>query len=135
MTVVEYLMNHIFTEIRPSSVHGVGTFACRDINKGEKIFKTWDGETKIYELDRKLFKLLPDYVQKLILKDIDDNPKLNIVKFRLYSDSYFNLTNPLAFCNTKESDGNIDSLTSIVKKDIKKGEEIFGNYKLKNLDN
>ena len=30
-------MNHIFTEIRPSTVHGVGTFACKDIKKGEEL--------------------------------------------------------------------------------------------------
>lgn len=131
MKPIEYLMNHIFTEIRPSSVHGVGTFACKDISKGEKVFEIWPNETQMYEMDRNHFKLLPEYVQRLILKDIDDIPTNNTVKVKLYKDCYFNLANPLAFCNTKEYNGNINSLTSVVRKDIKKGEELFGNYLLK----
>lgn len=131
MKLIEYLMNHIFTEIRPSTVHGVGTFACKDIKKGEMLFKPWPNDTQIFEINRTHFNLLPDYVQRLILKDIGNIPKNDIVKVKLYKDSYFNIANPMAFCNTKESNGNIDSLTSIAKKDIKKGEEIFGNYILR----
>lgn len=131
MKPIEYLMNHIFTEIKPSTIHGVGTFACKDIKKGEMLFKPWPNDTQMFEINRTHFHLLPDYVQRLILKDIDDIPENDTIKVRLYKDSYFNLANPLAFCNTKESNGNIDSLTSIAKKDIKKGEEIFGNYILK----
>ena len=41
MEVIEYLKNHIRTDLKPSPIHGIGTFALRDIEIGEPIFYLW----------------------------------------------------------------------------------------------
>ena len=54
------------------------------------------------------------------------------VMIEVHKDGYFNLTNPFAYMNTAEENGNVDSATGIALKDIKAGEELMGTYKLEN---
>ena len=50
MEVIEYLKNHIRTDLAPSPIHGIGTFALRDIEIGEPIFYLWGGDTRVYTI-------------------------------------------------------------------------------------
>ena len=52
MKIIEYLTNHIKTDLAPSPIHGIGTFALRDIEVGEPVFYLWPKESRIYTLDK-----------------------------------------------------------------------------------
>ena len=71
-------------------------------------------------------------ILNVLFNYIDNNLENDTVQIKLYKDSYFNLSNPHAFCNTLENEGNYNTYTSITTRDIKEGEEIFGTYILKN---
>jgi hypothetical protein len=131
MEPVDYLTNHIKTEIKPSPTHGIGTFALRDLEVGETLFERWKGDTKIYTMDKSKFKRLPDYLRRIIKKSYVQDNSYPVIWFRLFRDCYFDLANPIIYTNTLEEDGNFDSITKTVIKPIKKGEEVFGTYNLK----
>jgi SET domain-containing protein len=130
MEVLEYLKNHVKTEIAPSPIHGIGTFALTDIEVGESVFMLWPNESRVYTIEKNEFSELPDYSKKMILKSYLNKPEYPVVWFRLFKDSYFNLANPLVYTNTAEENANFDSVKRIAIKPIKAGEEILGNYKL-----
>lgn len=127
-----YLNEHLKTDIASSTTHGIGTFALRDLSVGEDVFIRWNGETKAYVVSEDEFNMLPDTSKFLILKSYENRNEYPFIWFRLFKDSYFNLSNPWAYVNTKEEDGNVDSVTKKVIKPIKQGEEIFGTYNLEN---
>lgn len=133
MEVLDYLRNCIKTDIAPSPIHGIGTFALRDMEVGEEVFIKWDGDTRVHTLTYSEFDTLPFYTQKLILKSYENKRnEYPVIWFRLFKGSYFNLSNPWAYTNTAEENGNVDSEKRIVIKPIKAGNEILGTYKLKN---
>jgi hypothetical protein len=132
MDVYDYLSNHIITDIAPSPIHGIGTFALRDLEVGEQLFNVWKNESRIYTLEPDEFKTLPNYVKRMILKSYENKPEYPVFWFRLFQDCYFNLANPIVYTNTKEENGNFDSITKKVIKPIKAGEEILGTYNLQN---
>jgi hypothetical protein len=132
MGVYDYLSNHIVTNIAPSPLHGIGTFALRDLEIGESLFKVWEGQSRIYTLDKGEFNDLPDYVKMMILKSYENKPNYPMIWFRLFNECYFNLANPITFTNTAEENGNFDSVARKVIKPIKAGEEILGTYNLQN---
>lgn len=130
MTPFHFLKNHIYSYLAPSSVHGLGLFALRDINKGVDIFRKWDGETNIYSIKFREAKLLPKDTLQLVLRSfasniVDDESEVN---FRLINGVHFLLSEPLCFLNTAYENGNIDSTNGIAIRDIKRGEELLGNY-------
>jgi hypothetical protein len=120
------------TDIAPSSTHGIGTFALRDLNVGEDVFTKWYGESKPYIVSSDEFSILPEPSKFLVLKSYYNKKDYSFIWFRLYNDSYFNLSNPWAYVNTKETYGNVDSVTQKVIKPIKQGEELIGTYNLEN---
>ena len=133
MDTFTYLNSCIKTDIAPSPIHGIGTFALRDIKAGESLFERWDGETTTYTLTHSEFEQLPIYVKRIIIKSYENKRgEYPFVWFKLYNDGYFNLSNPWAYTNTAEINGNVDSEKRIVIKPIKAGEEILGTYTLKN---
>lgn len=133
MEVLDYLQNCIKTDIAPSPIHGIGTFALRDMEVGEPVFIRWTGDTRVHTLTFEEFDSLPIYTQKLILKSYENKRnEFPVIWFRLFKGSYFNLSNPWAYTNTAEENGNVDSVKRIVVKPIKAGEEILGTYKLSN---
>jgi len=132
MDVYDYLSNHITTDIAPSPIHGIGTFALRDLEVGEKLFNVWNGESRIYTMEKREFDYLPDYVKRMVIKSYENKPEYPVIWFRLFKDCYFNLANPIVYTNTAEKDGNFDSVTKKVIKPIKAGEEILGTYNLEN---
>ena len=130
MNVLEYISNSIKSCAKPSKIHGIGLFALTDIEKGEEVFPKWEGKTGWYSVKLKLAKKLPEDVLFYILRSfasdiIDDNSN---VRFMLTKDCNFLFSNPIAFVNTKGILGNIDSLTGLAIRNIKKGEEILGTY-------
>lgn len=127
-----YLNEHLKTDIASSTIHGIGTFALRDLSVGEDVFIRWNGETNVYVISEDEFNTLSDTSKFLILKSYENRNEYPFIWFRLFKDSYFNLSNPWAYVNTKEEDGNVDSVTKKVIKPIKKGEELFGTYNLEN---
>jgi len=86
----------------------------------------------VYILPKDEFNTLSESSKFLVLKSYENKEQYPYIWFRLFRDSYFNLSNPWAYVNTKETDGNVDSVTKKVIKPIKQGEELFGTYNLKN---
>jgi hypothetical protein len=133
MTPFENLTDCITTDTGISTIHGVGTFAVRDIKEGEKLFPRWKGDTGLFVLSNEEFSLLPEHSQRLVLKSYEsERDKYPFVWFRLYKDCYFNLANPWVYVNTLEGKGNIDHVNRTASRFIKAGEEIIGTYKLNN---
>ena len=132
MNEFDYLRDCIKTDIGPSPIHGIGTFALRDIKRGESLFERWEGDTSTYTLSHSQFEQLPDYVMGLILKSYENlTGKYPFIWFKLYKDGYFNLSNPLAYTNTLGiENANFSSHKKIALKDIKVGEELVGTYDL-----
>lgn len=133
MEPFEYLRDCIITDIAPSKVHGIGTIALRNIERGEELFKLWEGDTGVYTILPSQFDNLPKYVQIMILKSFENHrDTYDFIWFRLIKDTYFTLANPMVFTNTKEINGNFSSQTKTVLNEIKEGDELFGTYNLKN---
>lgn len=130
MDVLDYLKNHIKTDIGISPIHGIGTFALRDMEPGELVFRAWLDDSRVYTISREEFEELPNHSKQMILKGYENRPNYPVVWFRLYKDCYWNLANPWAFTNTAGKDGNIDSHKRVVLKPIKAGEELLGTYDL-----
>jgi len=103
MEPFEYLRDCIITDIAPSKVHGIGTIALRNIERGEELFKLWEGDTGVYTILPSQFDNLPKYVQIMILKSFENHrDTYDFIWFRLIKDTYFTLANPMVFTNTKE---------------------------------
>ena len=132
MDVYGYLSNHITTDIAPSPIHGIGTFALRDLEVGESLFEKWEGPSRIYTLEKEEFESLPNHVKRMILKSYENKPNYPVYWFRLFEDCYFNLANPIVYTNTDGDAGYFESITQKVIKPIKAGEEILGTYNLEN---
>lgn len=130
--VTTYLLHSLKTELKTSEIHGVGTFAIRDIKEGEDMFPRWKGTTRVYLMKPEQFEQFPQHVKRMICKSYVNKPEeqKGFYWFRLYKDAYFNLSNPWTYVNTGEEDGNIDSESRKAIRDIGKGEEILSNYKL-----
>ena len=133
MTPFDYLNTSIKSYQRVSSLHGIGLFALIDIQKGEYLFPLWEGKTDWYKIKFGESKKLPREVLSYILRSFanvieDDNSD---IRFRLVKDTNFLFTNPLCLLNSKEENGNVDSQHGIALVDIKKDEELYGNYEYK----
>lgn len=132
MEPINYIKNHIKTELGISPIHGIGTFAIRSIKKGEKLFPRWEHRTGVFLATPEILNSLPEYSQEMIFKSYVNNleEQNGYYWFRLFKDCYFNLANPWRWVNASESN-NVCSTTKKVVKDIQKGEEILSNYNLK----
>lgn len=104
--------------IAPSPVHGVGVFAIRDIKKGERIYM--DAMPQMLDIPYKDFKDIKPEIVELIM---DRFPL--VVK-----GSQFMVHETLMqmYLNHSETP-NYDNKTGKALKKIKKGEEIFEDYK------
>ena len=130
MTPFDYLNTSIKSYQRVSSLQGIGLFALVDIKKGDILFPKWEGNTSFYKIKISEAKILPREVLSYILRSFvskieDDNSDIN---FRLVKDTNFLFTEPLCLLNSKEEEGNVDSRSGIALIDIKKDEELYGNY-------
>lgn len=112
------LNNLIKYKVGPSEVHGVGVIAMRDLKKGEKL--NMDAVFHQFDLPYKDFKKLRPEVAHHILERW---PLVTQGSHFIYPDAKIS-----AFCNHAD-DPNYDCLEDKATRKIKKGEEIFEDYR------
>jgi hypothetical protein len=124
MTTFEYIRDCVITRIKPSPIHGVGTFAIKDIPKGKNVFTRWEGPTGIYSITKNEFKLLNIEQQNYIMdmfKSIDN--------IRLCSGMYFVFVLPNCFINFNNKGlGNINGYNGKSLTDIKCNDELYVDF-------
>ena len=132
MTSYEYIKNYINTKLQPSRINGVGVFALRNIQKGEELFKLWEGESGEYVLTDDELNSLDDNVKEHLLnmygyKEIDGEYRMFVI---LNKDCHWIFKTPLHWVNSCAWDKipNIDKETLKANRFIKKGEEILLKY-------
>ena len=96
--VVNHLSNNVKTKISPSSIHGIGVFAIRDIKCGENLFPNWEYETGIYVIPNELVETLPNF-SKQLLDMYFINQECGYKILRLFKGQNF-LYHGLSFCNS-----------------------------------
>jgi hypothetical protein len=123
MTAYEYLTQCVMTRLQPSSIHGIGVFAIRDIKAGDNVFEVWLGQTGTYELTKtqydSLSKELQDYLCAMFGYPY---------KIKLTNGCHFIFITPQYFINTKFEEGTVDCFTYTALIDIPKGMELYSTY-------
>ena len=131
--VIYHLSKNIKTKIGISSVHGIGVFAIRDINKDEDVFIPWKFESGMYVIPNERLSDIPKEVLELLdMYFINEECGFKVI--RLFKGMNF-LFHGTSYCNSawpNKEDTNID-ITGIALRDIKAGEEILEWY-TKNID-
>ena len=118
---IKELNDTVKCRIAPSKVHGVGVFALRDIQKGEKLHCTLEEPIWYTVTYENLDKLLP-YIRQLIL----DRWSLVVIGQPFLSPNH----DAIMMCFLNHSDTpNYDPKTDTALRDIKKGEEVFEDYR------
>jgi SET domain-containing protein len=132
MTAYEYIKNHINTKLQPSVINGVGVFALRNIQKGEELFKLWEGESGEYtltdtELDSLDYNVKEHLLNMYGYKEIDGKYTMFVI---LNKHCHWIFKTPLHWVNSCNWAGepNIDRETLTANRFIKKGEEILLKY-------
>lgn len=106
------------TRIAPSEVHGVGVFAIRDIKKGERVYA--DAIPNMLDIPYKKFKGINPEIREIILEHFP----------RVVNGSQFMVPDTLMQLYMNHSDTpNYDNKTDKAMKKIKKGVEIFEDYR------
>ena len=117
---VNLLNDIVKVRLEPSSIHGVGVFAMRDIKKGEQLYTGISMQG--FDVPYKKFYMLRKDVVKLLLEQF---PLIKTGSGFIYPVTIFQ-----AFMNHSKNASNCDAKKDIATRDIKKGEEITENYKL-----
>lgn len=130
MQPFDYLNTSVKSYVRPSNVHGIGLFALVDIKKGEEVFPMWNGETDYYKIKWVEAQKLPQEVLAYVLRSYGSDIKSDdsFINFKLVKDTNFLFSSPLCLLNTQYENGNVDSRSGMALRDVKKNEELFGNY-------
>ena len=109
-------------KLAPSPIDGVGVFAIRDINAGDRCYITPRIMPKFYNIPfGSLSKLFPE-VKELVLSHWASVVNSSI--FQSPNDD----VGLLFFCNHSYEDYNYDVGTDTALRDIKIGEEVLENY-------
>mgnify|MGYP001566028150 CR=1 FL=1 len=117
------LLNEIVKiKLAPSTIHGVGVVALRNIKKGEKLYT--DIIPHQFDLPYKMFDKLDPEIRQTLLGHF---PLITVGSHFMFPVTKFS-----AFLNHSE-DVNYDAKDDKALRDIKVGEEITENYKL--IDN
>jgi len=119
--VVEYL-NSIKTEILPSNLHGIGTFAFRNIEVGDYVFPHWKNETGLYKIN--LENIDNFYFKQNVLSKYFRVDK-NIMSVFLIQNCHF--LSPWKHFVNHSINPNIDYYGNCIIP-IKKGDEVVRNY-------
>lgn len=106
-------------KLAPSTIHGVGVFAMRDLKKGETLYA--DAIPNALDIPYKLFGQLNPEVKELVLSHWP-----NIING---SHFLYPVTKMSAFMNHSD-DPNVDAKEDRVLRKIKKGEELTEDYRL-----
>jgi len=144
MLPIEYLKNKVSAILKPSSIEGIGFFAVRDIEIGERIFEPWTGESGIYSITQDELHTLPEPLYKNIYETFDnkmfyqDKEGNDCQIDKEYGKLFFPLEKglhwiyvwPRMFINSGLNRANVDTneLPGTVIKRIRQGEELLGNY-------
>lgn len=113
------LNGRVKVRVWPSKVHGVGLIATQNLKKGEKLFA--DHMPVAYNLPYSEFhRLLPE-VREILLERW---PQIVNGSAFFYPD-----TKLQAYCNHSETP-NYSATEDTMLKDVKRGEEIFEDYRL-----
>ena len=115
----ELLNEVVKIRLAPSSIHGVGVFAMRDIKKGEKIYS--DIIPHQFDIPYKMLKRLDTEIRDIILGHF---PLILGGSHFMYP-----VTKMSAYLNHSE-DANYDAVKDEALRPIKKGEEVTENYRL-----
>lgn len=127
--VVEHLNTNLYFEIKPSELHGVGTFLIRDVNPGTNLAVPWTGPSGSFNIP---FHLLEENIQRVVWRFFGYQESISslilnkrYIKVILYEGLNL-LHHSHAFVNHSYTP-NVDSnLISLCK--INKGEELVRNY-------
>lgn len=132
MTPYEYIKNHVNVKLAPSKIHGVGIFALKTIEVGEKLFVEWPVESiecflthnEFYTLDKNVQNHLYDMFE---FEKTNDEWKMKIV---LEKNCHWIFKTPLHWVNSCmwNETPNFDKETMVVTKRILIGEELFTKY-------
>lgn len=115
---IETLNTIVMTKLAPSTIHGVGVFAIRDIDKGEKMYM--DAIFHSFDIPYKEFnKLRPEIAEQIL----ERWPNISVGSHFLYPDTRIS-----AYLNHSE-DPNYDNKEDKAIRDIKIGEEITEDYR------
>lgn len=132
MTAYEYIKKYVNVKLQPSPINGVGVFALRDIQKGDELFKLWEGDSGEYTLTEEELNSLDSDVKYHILtmyghKQINDEYKMFVI---LNNDCHWIFKTPHHWVNScgYNEEPNIDRETLCANRLIKKGEEILLKY-------
>lgn len=106
--------------LAPSSIHGVGVFAIRDIKKGEKLYA--NNTPTVYTLRYADFGKLNKDVKQIILERWPQ--VVTGASYFAYPDACYT-----AYMN-HASPANYDAFNDVVLEDIKKGSEVAEDYML-----
>lgn len=116
---VKMLNELVKVKIAPSTVHGVGMFALRDLKKGEKLYA--NAQYQALDIPYKMFKKLrPEIAQEILGRW----PQIVNGSHFIYPDSNF-----VAFCNHSDTP-NYDAVKDVALEDIPQGTEIFEDYRV-----
>lgn len=124
--ILEKLLN-TYCQIQPSSIHGVGVFAIRDIATGTSVFdgaSASNGEL----LTRDEIKTLPHEVQQL-LYDFLVSDKHGAVEVPPNGIVGLDMSFYLNHSDTPNLETHDQGETFITKRDIKNGEELTVDYR------
>jgi hypothetical protein len=126
--LIYHLKNNVKTELKCSEIHGIGTFAIKDIQKGEEIFPPWTGSSKIFAIPVSEFKTFNTEVQNLIGRYFISKGSQDYVFIRMTNGINFVFTN--VFFNSSYPDLTKQNMSNAgyALKDIKKGEELLDIY-------
>jgi len=132
ISVYEYIANSVNVKLAPSKIHGVGIFAIRDIQSGEKLFTKWAGKSGLYYLTESELNTF-DSNLKSHLYDMFEFVKVNNEwAFAIYlnKNCHWIFKTPVHWINSCAWDGlpNVDKETEIALKNIKIGDEIVFKY-------
>lgn len=132
MTAYEYIRDCVNVKLDVSRVQGVGVFALRDIEEGEEIFKVWEGESGEYTLTELELNSLDERIREHLFnmygyKQIDGQYQMFVI---LNKGCHWIFKTPLHWVNSCGWDEtpSVDKETLIVKKFIRRGEEILAKY-------
>ena len=132
MTPYEYIKNHINVKLAPSKIHGVGVFALRNIEIGEKLFVEWSEDSIEYFLTHNEFYTLDENVQNHLydmfeFEKTNDGWKMKII---LNKNCHWIFKTPLHWVNScmRNETPNFNKETMLVTKRILAGEELFTKY-------
>jgi SET domain-containing protein len=133
MNAFDYINNHVFTRIKPSSISGIGVFAAKDIPEGTILFKEWDGLTGFYPISQEELLLLDDDIRRQVIDFFTystDFPNDTNIYVKLFNGCHWVHTTPYCFINSGfyENKSNVDKNTLKTIRPIKRGEELLSNY-------